>query len=103
MSEFIVLASQRSSSSRSSYGSTGSDYYYGAPPPDIAVDTGPLKWKPLDIIKEYDNDGFATQSDWSSDASGREGVEQDVVGDVLAYFYKLKIKENMTKQLIDLK
>ncbi|XP_045162407.2 synaptotagmin-1-like [Mercenaria mercenaria] len=63
------FGSQKSTSSKSSYGSTESDYFYSAPPPD-ATDSGPIKWKPLDIIKERE------LSDWSSDTgSGQEVIK----------------------------
>lgn len=55
------IGSQRSSSSKSSYGSTESDYHYAIP--EYGDLGGSSKRKPLDIIKEYDTG----PSDWSSD------------------------------------
>ena len=62
--------SQKSTSSnKSSYGSTESDYYYAVPQyGDLGTPTKP---KPLDIIKEYDT----AQSDWSSDTGSGPGYE----------------------------
>jgi len=59
-----TLASKRSTSSKSSYGSTDSDFVYGSA--DV-IDSGPIKWTPLDIIKEQ-------AADWSSDASSGQDV-----------------------------
>lgn len=63
------FGSQKSTSSKGSYGSTESDYFYSAPPPD-STDSGPIKWKPLDIIKERD----MGTSDWSSDTGSSQEV-----------------------------
>lgn len=60
----MKTGSQKSTSSKGSYGSTDSDYFYAAPPPPDVKDSGPIKWKHLDIIKEGDNHNT---SDWSSD------------------------------------
>ena len=61
--------SQKSTSSKSSYGSTESDYYYAVPQyGDLGTPTKP---KPLDIIKEYDT----APSDWSSDTGSGPGYE----------------------------
>ncbi|KAH3822336.1 hypothetical protein DPMN_124113, partial [Dreissena polymorpha] len=57
-------ASQRSTSSRGSYGSTESDFVYG---PSDVTDSGPIKWTPLDVIREQ-------AGDWSSDASSGQDV-----------------------------
>ena len=72
-SSFILSfsgGSQKSTSSKSSYGSTEADYYYTLPE---YGDFGSLKKKPLDIIKEND-------TDWSSDTgSGQEVIKLEMV------------------------
>ncbi|WAR15115.1 SYT3-like protein [Mya arenaria] len=57
-------ASQRSNASKGSYGSTDSDFMYGSG--DIK-DSGPIRWMPLDVIREQ-------TTDWSSDASSGQDV-----------------------------
>lgn len=63
------IGSQKSTSSKSSYGSTEPDYYYAVPQyGDLGTPTKP---KPLDILKEYDT----APSDWSSDTGSGPGYE----------------------------
>ena len=67
----MSVGSQKSTSSKGSYGSTESDYIYGSP------EVGdPVLWTPLKVIKENE----AAISDWSSDAgSGQDVIQLDSV------------------------
>lgn len=66
--------SQRSTSSKGSYGSTESDYFYSAPPPSGVKGSGSNLYKPMEKVKEDYHNG----SDWSSDAgSAKEVIKLD--------------------------
>lgn len=63
-----VTGSQKSTSSKSSYGSTVSEYTYSGP--DGPPEPGSVAWTPLQVIKEHDT----PVSDWSSDNGSRHDV-----------------------------
>lgn len=86
-----IPGSQKSTSSKGSYGSTDSDYFYAAPPPPDVKDSGPIKWKHLDIIKEGDNHNT---SDWSDTGMGLEVIQLDKVRFSIDYS-----RNNMTRMV----